>query len=260
MKWIVYLSTLFFLGCTSLNSTSPFLSDSHFQPIRIDAEIPLKGMIHQTLSRETLYVFIEGDGHAWIRHNTPSLDPTPKTPTGWHIASRSFKNDCLYLTRPCQYLEDKERSVCTQDDWTNGRYSQKLVDLLNRSIEHVKVKNGYQKIVIGGYSGGGTMAMLIALKRSDVKEIITVASPIDIDQWTKFHQVTSLEGSLNPADTIDKLSQIKQRHYIGKKDNTVPLGLVQKTVMSYPPNSPVEVVAVEGLDHKMEGFRIPFSD
>lgn len=129
---------------------------------------------------------------------------------------------------------------------------------MSNVISKVKIKGGYQTIVIGGYSGGGTMAMLIASTRTDVEEIITVASPLDIEAWRKYHGISSMDKSLNPMDYGVKLSQIKQNHYVGKEDKVVPGRLVREAIEHYPDRSLHRVIEIEGKDHKMEGFKIPF--
>ena len=254
--FLILLSVLI-IGC-SMSVISPFETSLPFVPVEIDGGIVIKGMIKKSTKSKSLLVFIEGDGRAWINSRTPSLDPTPLNPVGWKIVSQSEYGDILYLARPCQYLNERQRQSCTQDDWTNGRFSLKLVNLLDNAITQVKQQGGYDKVVLGGYSGGGVMAALIALQRSDVIELISVASPIDTDRWGETHGLSPLKGSLNPANEITKLSRIPQHHYVGEKDEIVPPHLIRYLISLYPLGSSVQISEIRGADHSMEGFKIPF--
>lgn len=260
LKGLAVLTVLLcFSGCTTLHNSS-LDTDGTFIPVLFEGEIPLRGMKTQSHRGVTLYVFIEGDGHAWIRRTLPSLDPTPKQPIGRDIALNSFQHDALYLGRPCQYLDDLQRSACTQNDWTSGRFSTRLITIMNRAIDKEKEDGKYKRIVIGGYSGGGTMAMLIALRRNDVEEIITVASPLDTEAWSRYHGVSDLNDSRNPLKELNTLSRIKQRHYVGEKDRIVPADLAIRAVSNYEDRSRIRVIELKGMDHAMEGFKIPFSE
>lgn len=215
-------------------------------------------MIKTTSASKTLVVFIEGDGRAWINTQTPSQNPTPQHPVGWEIASKIEGSNVLYLSRPCQYLDEVQRQNCTQEDWTQGRFSPKLVALMEDALTQIKHRYNYETIVLGGYSGGGTMASLLALRRSDVLELITVASPLDTQKWTQYHHISPLTTSLNPGLESTKLCHIKQRHYVGENDTVVPPQLTKAFVAQCPKDSPIVVSEIPGAHHGMEGFKIPF--
>ena len=65
--------------------------------------------------------------------------------------------------------------------------------------------------------------MLLATQRNDIEKITTYAGNLDVDKWVKYHNISPLTGSLNPADFYDKLSDIPQVHYVGIKDKIVPM-------------------------------------
>ena len=55
------------------------------------------------------------------------------------------------------------------------------------------------RLVWLGYSGGGTLAMLLAPRFDQTTDVVTVAANLDIDAWTDRHGYSRLSGSLNPA-------------------------------------------------------------
>ncbi len=98
-----------------------------------------------------------------------------------------------------------------------------VVDSINQAITDIKSSNNASKIELVGFSGGGVIAMLIAAIRDDVSKIITIASNIDHVSWSKYHNVSLLEGSLNPIYFINDLKNIQQLHLWGEKDGLVPV-------------------------------------
>ncbi|MBN2767491.1 MAG: hypothetical protein JXQ68_00150 [Campylobacterales bacterium] len=239
-----------FMGCyhevprfDTLNDTSPL-----FKSIYFSSTPPLKTLYRADANAQVLWVVIEGDGHAWMNPHKPTADPTPYRPIGWAFAQSINQDSILYLTRPCQYLDKKERQACTSIDWTNGRFASKWVDLLNHSIDIIKKQMPEKNIILVGYSGGGTMATLMATRRDDVSLLITIASPLDTDAWTKYHHVSSLDASLNPKVFQTTLVTLKQIHLVGKYDDVVPKFLIYDFLRSYSSQKSVRVIEIEA-DH-----------
>lgn len=166
-------------------------------------------------------IVIEGDGRAWLTRFQPSDDPTPLKPTGFLIASR-LKGATAYLARPCQFVSNDKKKNCHPVMWTSARYSQEVIASTSFAIDQIKEFFSAQSIRLYGFSGGGTLATLIAGRRNDVKELVTIASPLDIDSWTQFHQISQLKYSINPASEMQKWIDIPQRHYMGEADENIP--------------------------------------
>ena len=76
-----------------------------------------------------------------------------------------------------------------------------------------------------GYSGGGAIAALLASHRKDIHSLVTIAGNLDTEYWTNKHKITSLHGSLNPADYTSSLEAIKQYHFIGEDDNIMDVSI-----------------------------------
>ncbi len=173
-----------------------------------------------------LRVFIEGDGYAWERRNRPSSDPTPITQTVLALATTSVQSNVVYLARPCQFVGPTSRN-CHENLWTGERYSEPVVASLNQAIDHLMAEYEATRLILVGYSGGGTIAALLAARRSDISGLVTLAAPLDITAFTDFHGVTPMTGSLNPVDHAHALSHIPQTHLIGEDDEIVPLALTR---------------------------------
>lgn len=175
--------------------------------------------------RQELRIFIEGDGFAWERRDKPSSDPTPITQTVLSLVAASKQSNLIYLARPCQFVGARSRN-CQEKFWTNERYSETVVSSLNQAIDHLMAEYEAKRLILIGYSGGGTLAALLAARRSDVTGFVTLAAPLDIIAFSEFHNVSPMTGSLNPVDYASSLSRIPQTHLAGENDEIVPIQLV----------------------------------
>ncbi|MDE1901196.1 MAG: alpha/beta hydrolase, partial [Alphaproteobacteria bacterium] len=161
---------------------------------------------------DTVTIYIEGDGLAWLDPATPSFDPTPKEPVGLELALKQ-NTDAAYLARPCQY-ESAREAACSDDTWwTSRRFAPEVVEAETTAVDAIKRLYKASHVVLVGYSGGGAIAALVAARRHDVTELVTVAGNLDTETWVKLHGVLPLSGSLNPADEWAALQNIPQRHF-----------------------------------------------
>jgi len=101
-----------------------------------------------------------------------------------------------------------------------------------------------------GYSGGAAVAALVAAKREDVVQLVTVAGNLDHRAWTTWHQVSDLSQSLNPADARRELSAIPQYHLIGEKDKVVPPALIDEFVAGFSSSEKIMVREIPDFDHQ----------
>jgi pimeloyl-ACP methyl ester carboxylesterase len=109
---------------------------------------------------------------------------------------------------------------------------------------------GANRLTLGGYSGGGALATIVAARRPDVVLLITVAGNLDHDDWTSYHQVPPLTGSENPANEITALRSIPQRHYVGGRDRIIPPGLARRFAGRFPPDERPTLVVEPDFDHQ----------
>lgn len=196
---------------------------------------------------QVVRIYIEGDGLAWVSRSKPSSNPTPLNPTALKIALNDIHQAVAYLGRPCQYVELKN-TQCSEDDWTGGRFSEDVISSMDAAVEQIKGEFRASQVELVGYSGGAAVSLLLAARRNDVDKVITVAGNTDTKAWTDFHKITPLSGSLNPADFIEELNNLKQVHYAGTNDKVVPLQLTKEWVRLFDHKN-IELIVKEGYSH-----------
>lgn len=207
----------------------------------------------------TLVVYIEGDGRAWESRRRVSADPTPARATALRLAARDRSPALLYLARPCQFLVAGPDETCDPRQWTSHRYAGSVVDTLETAMDDVVRRDGGapETLVLVGYSGGGTLAALLAARRTDVACLITVAANLDIEAWSRLHGVDPLSGSDNPAALGPALAGVPQVHLAGADDAVVPAAVIASYVEALARSDPrptrvrreSRVVVLPGRDH-----------
>lgn len=178
------------------------------------------------VSHAALHVYLEGDGTPWLRKGLAAADPTPRNPLMLDLMSLDPAT-AIYLGRPC-YLGQNEDLSCSSNLWTDGRYSEAVVASMVAALERLSVN--YTSMTLLGYSGGGTLAMLIAERQPRVMTVVTVAANLDTDRWSDLHQQQRLRDSLNPASSPPLNRRIRQFHFAGDKDDNVPPSLVRDAI------------------------------
>lgn len=170
---------------------------------------------------------------AWVTTSTPSADPTPVDPIALKLALAQPEGNVAYLARPCQYV-DAERSGCDPRYWKQARFAEDVVAASDQAIEMLKRSHQAQQITLVGFSGGATVAALVAARRTDVDRLVTVAGNLDPYAWTQSKGLAPLTGSLSPVDYLEKLSSIAQWHFAGALDSVVPPSLTQGFIDRFP--------------------------
>jgi pimeloyl-ACP methyl ester carboxylesterase len=188
-----------------------------------------------------LHVYIEGDGKAWLTPSLISSDPTPDNPMMLELLSVDTA-PAIYLGRPCYYTADDAQ--CSPPWWTDRRYAEEVIDSLSRVISRFAAD--YEGIVLIGHSGGGTLAMLLAGRRPDVRMVVTLAGNLDIEAWAALHSYTPLYGSINPRHQPPLGGKIRQLHYIGETDPVITVELLKLALQQ---QRHYELRVIPDLDH-----------
>lgn len=224
------------------------LADEQALLVRILAAPPfsLRALSPRTATGSVLRIYIEGDGRAWLSRNRLSSDPTPVNPLALELMRVDPTADKAYLARPCQYLQT---AVCNDSYWSDLRFSQEVVDSMNEALTQLKDAGKYSSLELVGYSGGGTVAVLLAARRDDVIFLRTIAGNLDHVWLNKHHRVSPLSGSLNPTDFADRLTRIPQRHFVGTNDRIVPVGVYSSYAGFFQDSGCLAVTVVPGADH-----------
>ncbi|MFC6672943.1 hypothetical protein [Marinobacterium aestuariivivens] len=179
-----------------------------------------------------LHVYLAGDGSPWLDGRWPAADPTPRKPLMLQLMAQD-PAPRLYLGRPC-YHAPATPPACTPDLWTDGRYSQMVVDSLAAALQQWRATHDYQGLILFGYSGGGTLAMLLAERLPDTRAVVTLAANLDPQRWATHHGYRPLQKSLNPAVRPPLPGSIHQLHLTGGRDRNVPVDLVEAAIVRQP--------------------------
>ena len=171
---------------------------------------------------EKVYVYIEGDGNSWKTKYRLSDNPTPKQPLALQLATLDPHSNVVYLARPCQYTPPTLNPSCTPEFWSSHRYAEEIIKTMDQTLDQIKAKQHNVEFTLVGFSGGASVAALLASRRNDISLLITVAGDLDHVILNKHHRTTPLNGSLNPYTLTEKLNHIPQHHWHGSKDKIVP--------------------------------------
>ncbi len=198
-----------------------------------------------------LHIYIEGDGYAWVTRNRVSGDPTPRRPVALELAAEDPALNVVYLARPCQYTPMEMNPACEDEAyWTDKRFSGEVMDSMDQAIDKFVKDTQSSGIHLIGYSGGGTVAAVVASRRADVKSLRTVAGNLDLEGFTEHHEVSPMaEGAMGPMSVAGPLKAIPQYHFTGSEDPIVPSFLAENFLGKSGNSSCVHIREVEGADH-----------
>ena len=280
MKTLKYLRCLVYLNCLWLACCAGHNKDNSETYLATNSEIVEgKGFRHRvwashnrsteinTKTNEQLRIYIHGDGQAWLSPTLIAADPSPAYLLSFDLWQKD-PNHSILLGRPCYFgVADQH---CNAGYWTNARFSEEVVISLAAQVKEVSMTNRNKEIWLIGYSGGGTLATLIADRVEQVNVLVTLAAVLDTDAWTNHHAFSPLNHSLNPAD-LKLREALQQYHFVGNKDRIAPKEINNKFFQL----NDVNVIENPGFDHDCcwvknwpkllaridtEQSRIPFRD
>lgn len=93
------------------------------------------------------------------------------------------------------------------------------------------------------------MATLLAARRDDIRELITVAAPLDLDGWTRSAHISPLASSISPMDRVEALRSLRQHHFVGGDDTRVPIAAIEAFHQALGADAPSRLTIVDGMDH-----------
>lgn len=191
-----------------------------------------------------LNVYVGGDGSPWFWGTSPAADPTPRNPITLLLMTQD-NMDSVFVGRPCYYGLTKDRG-CNSDLWTFSRYSEDVVSSMVKVVQELAAGGHYEQVRIIGYSGGGTIARLMAPDVPNLSGILTIAANLDTDAWTRLHKYLPLNESENPANLPPLSSKIVHVQVLGGKDIVVPRSVTQAYVDK---GNTLEVWTYPDFDH-----------
>jgi dienelactone hydrolase len=190
-----------------------------------------------------LIVFLDGDGRPWTSDGQePSSDPTTRRPIALELLART-NAPATYVSRPC--YQQLMNANCAPRLWTQARYSEEVVASIAAAIHEIATARSVSRIALVGYSGGGTLAVLVAERLEDVESVITLAANLDIEAWAKHHGYLRLTESLNPAQS-NRSHPWREMHFQGERDTNVPAKTTDAYFARYPA---ARRETLDGFDH-----------
>ena len=209
-------------------------------------------LYHRPGAGRTLHVYLSGDGTPWRTRHSPALDPTPRRPMVLSLMALD-PAPVLLLGRPCYHGAMRGCSVW---DWTAGRYSPAVLESMAGALERWLAAHPTGELALIGYSGGGSLAMLLAghwearrqrgARLAPVTMLVTIAANLDIRRWAALHDYSPLADSLNPAEQAPLPAHVAQWHLLGERDRNVPPALVEQALAA---QSGARVLRFAGADH-----------
>lgn len=190
----------------------------------------LYALLRGTAASGALTLYLEGDGAPWPNPYRPPRDPTPIRPVALLLAERDPSPAVAYLGRPCQYLEDAARAQCGPAYWSSRRFTPEVLAAMDDAVSRLKQSAGAKRLRLVGHSGGGVIAALLAMRRSDVDSLITVAAPLSLNAWIAGHDLSALEDALDPQQLAIQSGLPPARHFAGAEDDIVPAAIVAEFV------------------------------
>ncbi len=173
------------------------------------------------------HIYLTGDGTPWTAGGRiRSRDPTPRGRLTLALMDLDTAPRLL-LHRPC-YARHPMETACHPLQWTDARYSEQVVETMDAALNRLAEANGMKELVLIGYSGGGTLARLLAGRREDVTALVTIAANLDHDAWTRHHGYLPLTGSLHVTRQPPLDPGVRQWHFAGGRDTVVPPDVVRR--------------------------------
>ncbi|MFO1368376.1 MAG: alpha/beta fold hydrolase [Marinagarivorans sp.] len=217
---------------------SSFTLESSISPLRVWARNLPNDQSSQALAPSTeLHIYLENDGAAFLSPTQVAANPSLRAQLLVLHLMQLDRNPSLYITRPCYgFAFDALPASCTPGYWTQARYSAEVVQALSQAIDHAKQKLNQTNtpLVLIGHSGGGSLALLIAHTRQDVRKVITLAGNLDTDAWAEFHGYNPLAQSLNPIKQPLLPPSVARWHFAGEQDRVVPPPLINAACAQDP--------------------------
>lgn len=248
------LITIFFTSCQSkysldnrVKNLNELVKNSPFDEVFIKTSLfNLKSF--QKIEDKNLPIkfYIEGDGFSYIDKYTISSNPTPLEPTALKVALNDSYPNIVYLARPCQYINSQN---CSEFFWGEGKYSFEIINSISEAITILKGNSKSKQIKVVGYSGGGTIALLLGTYREDVEEIVTIAGNLNPKLLHELYEIPVMKKSLNPMDFINRLKNIKQTHYIVKNDEVVPKEVSNSYFNAVIDSNLIKIIELENSTH-----------
>ena len=217
-----------------------------FAAARLSAgDFQLLAFARHSTPADSLTVYVEGDGAPWATPHHPPRDPTPRQPLALALARADNARSVAWLARPCQYLSPGALLECDKAYWTARRFAPEVIASFDHALTQLKAASGARSLRLVGYSGGGVIAVLLGMRRSDVRQVLTVAAPLSLGEWIAWHELSPMAQSSDPMHQERSMAAAHSVHFAGAQDRIVPPAIIERYVRSHGGR----LEAVAGFDH-----------
>lgn len=211
-----------------------------------------------------LTIYVDHDGVPWVGGTRVARDPSPRDPLALRLMLSEIEHAraggavagtqaaaALYVGRPCHFGAGPV-DACHPLVWTHARYAEAVVASMATTIEDwIAARGGtvsarQPAVVLVGYSGGGTLAVLLAARLPRAVAVVTIAANLDVAAWAGHHRYSPLAGSLDPARQPPLPPAVAQWHFVGARDEVVP-GVLQAGYLRRNPGA--RQIEVQHQDH-----------
>lgn len=202
---------------------------SHFNHLVVKNQAALTNH----LTGKPLHIYLEGDGFTWQKGTKVSADPTPKNPVMLKLMAMD-PNPAIYLGRPC-YFHVKD-TACNPFYWTIARYHSSVIQSLRAALrqEIDTYTEPPASVRLFGFSGGGSLAYLMAADFEGVNTVVTLGSNLDTSGWMEELKTGNiLKLSQNPLD-FPPQPHTSYLHIEGTKDKIVSNHSTLKHKQQFP--------------------------
>ncbi len=196
--------------------------------------------VHQNHRPATIY--IEGDGK------------TPVTPLALRLAAQDGGPNVIWLARPCQYntkynAGGKGEKACPAAYTSSKRFAPEVIATYHQVLDNIKSYYNIPSFHLVGYDGGAAIAVILASQRADIASLRTVAGNLDPKTLANVTKTPYSAESLNPVDFAAGITNIPQRHFIGKLDSTMPPAVYSNFFQAAGKGHCMNVTLVDHADH-----------
>ncbi len=203
--------------------------------------------MHERYQPANLY--IEGDGSPSYLDRTITDDPTPENPVGLHLASRDNADNLVYISRPCQFLEEAAQNTCNIKFWSTRRFSPEVLAAYNEALDEIKTRYDITEFNLIGYDGGANIAAQLATVRKDIASLRTVAGNLNPDVvFAERHKLDP--DNIKAPDIAPKIAGIPQHHFTGAGDEVTPPSVYHSFRQAMGDSSCVHYTLVQDADHE----------
>lgn len=203
--------------------------------------------MHERYQPANLY--IEGDGSPSYLDRTITDDPTPENPVGLHLASRDNADNLVYISRPCQFLEEAAQNTCNIKFWSTRRFSPEVLAAYNEALDEIKLRYDITEFNLIGYDGGANIAAQLATVRKDIASLRTVAGNLNPDVvFAERHKLDP--DNIKAPDIAPRLANLPQHHFTGAGDEVTPPAVYHSFRQAMGDSRCVHYTLVQDADHE----------